>query len=291
MTPPRRVAVIVLDYGRPEDAEAAALSAREGDMDVRVLIVDNGSPQGRPPAEGRLRLPANRGFAGGMNAGIERLKAEGCDLFLLLNNDAVLESGSLRLMAAALEDPRLGAVGPVILQGATGRVESRGIALDLRTGRVRLMGQGEVPGGGGGVVAVEALSGAVLLMSRAALEGVGLLDEEYFFSFEDLDWCVRARRAGFALGVVLGARARHEGGRTLGRTSPQRLYYASRNHVRFVEKLLPRGAPLRSLRRLGVLLLNLSFALRQREIPRLRALGAAAKGFWDGCRRRTGPCS
>jgi GT2 family glycosyltransferase len=256
-------------------------------MDARVLIVDNGSPG--PSAADHLRLPENRGFAGGMNAGIDRLRAEGCDRFLLLNSDAVLERGCLRALAAALDDPTRGAAGPVILREADGRIESRGVRVDLGSGRVRLEGHGEPADDRTGIVPVEALSGAVMMLSRAALEAVGPLDEDYFFSFEEIDWCVRARRAGFGLAVVLDAHARHAGSQTIGRRSPDRLYYAARNHLRFAEKLDPRRGGRRWLRRCGILALDFGQALRQREVARSGACRAVLRGFRDGCRGRFGP--
>ena len=285
-----RIGVVVLDFGRPADAQQAARSALDPRLDVRVLIVENASGEVAATEGGeRLRLPENRGFAGGMNAGLERLRSERCDQFLILNNDAVLEPDCLRLLSEALEDPGLAAVGPVILRAADGRVESRGLSVDLRGGRVRIEGQGEAPDDRRGLRAAEALSGAVMMISRAALEGVGLLDDAYFFSFEDVDWCVRARRAGLGLAVVLGARARHEGSRTIGRQSPERLYYAARNHLRCVEKLDPLPGLRRWKRRCAVLGLNLAFALKQREVGRAAACAAVIEGYGDARAGRLGP--
>jgi GT2 family glycosyltransferase len=283
-----RVGVVVLDFGRPADAERAALSARDPDLDVRVLIVENGSGGETVGAQARLHLPENRGFAGGMNAGLDRVLSEGCDRILLLNNDAVLLPGCLRHLAGALDDPGLAAVGPVILREADGRVESRGVRMDLRWGRVRLVGEGEEPDDRPGLVPAEALSGAAIMLSRAAIERVGRLQEAYFFSFEDIDWCVRARRAGFALAVVSAARARHAGSRTIGRGSAERLYYAARNHLRVAETLEPRPGLAGAVRRGAIFALNLTHALTQRDVPRSRAARAVFDGFRDACRGRDG---
>ncbi len=285
----RRVGVVVLDHGRPADAERAASSALDPGLDVRVLIVENGSTHSAAFGVDRLRLPENRGFAGGMNAGIEHLLQKGCDLFLLLNNDAVLEADCLRLLALALADPALAAAGPVILAESDGRVESRGLRVDLRWGRVRLEGSGEAAEDRDGLTAADALSGAVLMISRGAVERVGLLDPEYFYGFEDVDWCLRARRAGLQLAVVNRARARHAGSSTLGRGSPDRCYYAVRNHVRCAERHEPMGRWLRALRRCAIFGLDLAFALWQREVSRVAALRATCEGFSDACRGRSGP--
>jgi GT2 family glycosyltransferase len=286
MTVIPRVGVVVLDFGRPLDAEQAAASARDPTLDVRVLIVENGTG-GPAPRPDRLRLPENRGFAGGMNAGLERLLSEGCDRILLLNNDAVLDPGCLRRLASALDDPGLGAVGPVILRLSDARVESRGLSVDLGYGRVRLEGHGKVPTDRAGLASADALSGAVMMMSRTALQRVGLLDERYFFSFEDVDWCVRARRAGFGVAVVLEARARHGGSRTIG-ASPARLYYSARNHVAAAHKLEPRGGVRGWLRDGAILGLNLGHALTQQEIGRVAACRAVLAGHRDALRGRLG---
>jgi GT2 family glycosyltransferase len=284
-----RVGVIVLDFGRPEDTDRAGASAQAGPTDVRLLIVENGSSADAPTDHGYLRLPENLGFAGGMNAGLKQLLAEGCDPLLLLNNDAVLEPGCLQRLADALEDPMLAAVGPTILRESDGRIESRGVSLDLRWGRVRLERHGETPTESDTVTPAPALSGAAMMISRRGLERVGLLDESYFFSFEDLDWCVRARRSGFGLAVVPRASARHFGGRTIGRRSPDRLYYAARNHILFVEKHQPLQGVARLLRRAVVVGLNLALATRQGEVPRLPAMRAVLEGATDASRGRHGP--
>jgi GT2 family glycosyltransferase len=235
-----------------------------------------------------VRLPGNLGYAAGLNAGVARQRANGCDRFLLLNDDAVLEPGSLRRLAEALDDPRLGAVGPVVLRGAGGRLESRGLRIDLRWGRQRLLGHGEPDARAEGRIEVPSLSGAALMVSRAALDRVGPLDEAYFHSFEETDWCVRARREGFALAVVLGARARHAGGRSLG-ASPERLYYAVRNHLRAAERLLPLGPAAGWARRCSIVALNVAHVLRQGRVPRLAGLRAVARGVADFHRGRFGP--
>jgi GT2 family glycosyltransferase len=284
-----RAGAVVLDFGRPEDAARAAASARAGDVDVRVLVVENEAPPRKPSDRDHLRLAENRGFGGGMNAGLRQLLGEGCDRILLLNSDAVLEPGCLRRLIDALGDATLAAVGPVIVHEDDGLVESRGVGVDLAAGCVRLLGHGEAPGPGAGLVRVTALSGAVVMMSRRALERVGLLDEDYFFSFEDVDWCLRARGAGFGLGVVLDARARHGGSRTIGRASPDRFYYAARNHDRL---LLEHRASSRGtvwLSRVVAAGLNLAHALRQAETPRLGAARAVLEGLEDARRGRYGP--
>lgn len=280
-----RVGVVVLDRAAPGRARQAMRSAVPEALASRRLIVENGPGPEAPVDAGVevLRLPANVGFAAGMNAGLRKLRAGGCDRILLLNNDAVLEPGGLRRLSEALEDPTLAAVGPVVLRAHDGRVESRGLALGASLSRVRLLGFGEEPEAREGLVEVQALSGAAWMLSAVALERVGELDESYFHSFEDVDWCVRARRAGLRLAVVLGARARHEGSATLGPGSSDRFYYASRSHLRAAARLAPRGALASAVRSAAIVGLNLLHAGLRGASP-----AAVLEGARDFRRGRSG---
>jgi hypothetical protein len=258
---------------------------------ARVLVVENGPGPAPPEIEGveRLVLPRNVGYAEGMNAGIGRLRAEGCDRLLLLNNDAHLEPGCLRRLAEALEDPRLAAVGPTVLREASGRVESRGARFREPWGRYRLLDGGKPAVVGEGRRRVESLSGAVWMVRADALDRVGRLEETYFYSFEETDWCARARRAGFALEVVLGARAMHAGATTMGAGSPDRLYYAARNHLSAVERLWPRRGLARAARRALVLAWNVGHAAVQGTVPRAAGIRAVLAGAADFRAGRSGP--
>jgi hypothetical protein len=254
-------------------------------------VVENGpGPEPvLPPGTEVVRLAENRGYAAGMNAGIGHLRGAGCDRFLLLNNDATLAPGSLRRLAEALADPGIAAVGPVVLRWEDGRVESRGARFEPRSGRQRLLGHGERPVVREGRANVPSLSGAVWMLSLSAIERVGLLDESFFFAFEETDWCLRARRAGLRLAVVLGARASHWGSRTLGRHSAERLYYAVRNHLYTAEKNLPLAGAARWLRRFSVLALNLGHAATQSQVPRVSGVRAVLRGVSDSWQGRVGP--
>ena len=286
MSDKRRIGVVVLDFGRPDDTERAAASARSAE--TRVLIVENGARTDGASGEERLCLRENRGFAGGMNAGMKQLLSEGCDRFLLLNNDAVLEPGCPGLLAEALDDPKVAACGPIVLRESDGRVESRGVVADMRWGRVRLAGHGELRKDEQGVVSVGALSGAVLMLHRRALERVGWLDEGYFLYFEDIDWCVRAREAGFDVRVVRHATARHAGSRTIGPASSDRFYYSARNHIRFLRRS-PRATSVPLWFRCTVAaLLQLAHAAKQDAAVRRLAIGAVLSGLQDAGRSRYG---
>jgi glycosyltransferase involved in cell wall biosynthesis/GT2 family glycosyltransferase len=286
-----RVGVVVLDRGAPELSARAAASALASDASPRVLVVHNGPVAEGPLPAGaeRLRLDRNGGYAAGMNAGIAALHRAGCDRALLLNNDAWLEPGALRALAEAVDDPGVGAAGPVVLRAGDGRIESAGVGLGPALLRPRLRRHGAPAAAPGpGSEAVEALSGVALMVSMAALEATGPLREHYFHGFEDVDLGCRLRCAGLGLSLVGRGRVRHLGSASLGTDSPLRLYYSARNHVLAAEALRPLPWALARGRRLALLVLAVSHALAQHEVPRLRGLAAALRGVRAGWRGVTG---
>jgi GT2 family glycosyltransferase len=121
-----------------------------------------------------------------------------------------------------------------------------------------------------------------MLVSRAVLEAVGTFDEEYFFGFEEVEFCLRARARGF-LTVVTSDLAYHEGGHSL-RSQTLPLYYASRNHLRMAARLHGRSLS----RTLRIIALNAAFATRAspRHIP--SRLSAVTRGTLDHFRGRYG---
>jgi len=205
----------------------------------RVLLVDNGSTDGTAEAVRAefpgvlvLRLEKNLYFAGGVNEGIRRALAEGAQSILLLNNDVVLDRGALEILRRALEaDPRRAAVSPRIyyydapdviwfaggLVGGLGLIRHRGA--NVKDEKLR-----DAPR------EIDYVSGAAALLSREALESVGLLDPDYVIYVEDVDWSARARERGKILWYEPTARVWHHVSATSGGgLTPLKAYYRLRS--------------------------------------------------------------
>ena len=133
-----------------------------------------------------------------------------------------------------------------------------------------------------------AASGCVLLVTREAWERVGLLDERYFFGFEDIDLCLRAGAAGLRTQFEPRALAYHEGGGSLGPASPRRFYFAARNHLLLAHDHHAGGVVARVARPLTVVALNLAHALTSPGGSRAAKLGATVRGALDYARGRFG---
>jgi GT2 family glycosyltransferase len=109
-----------------------------------------------------------------------------------------------------------------------------------------------------------------------------LLDEDYFFSFEDLDFCLRARSAGFHTVLAGAAVVYHEGGRSLGARSPKRFYFATRNHLGLAQRVGPPAGRLhRAGRACSIVLLNVAHAVRSPGGSIGGRLMAVARGTRD----------
>ena len=234
-----KVAAIVLNWNRPEETAACCRSlAGQTHRDLRTWVVDNGSTANTAeelaaaiPKATVIRLDENRGFAGGVNAGLRAaLGAGGFDYAWLVNNDAECEPEALqRMLEIAESDGRIGAVGCEMRAGVAGAGRRVAAGKILRPPLY-------VPAEAKTSAEVDYLCGASLLARREALEDVGFLDEGFFFFFEDADWCFRAKAKGWRLGVLEGEWVKHAGSGTIGALSRLKAAHYRAGHVRFLRK-------------------------------------------------------
>lgn len=304
-----RGAAVVLNYRTPDQTRLSVRALRASTHPLDIIVVDNDGAGGETEAlEGEgpserlagedgvtlLRTGSNLGFAGGCNAGIRHALDAGAPWVLLVNSDLLVAPDTVeRLIRAADEHPQAGIISPLLLsRGEPGEISSAGMDYAPTTGRMRHRAAG-LPRGewrGPSWLAVEGVAGCAMFVRREVFERVGLLPEELFFSFEDLAFCLRAREAGFEVGVAVDAIAFHEGSGTMGR-SPARYYYAARNHLRVAAEHGPPGVIARTARTVWVGALNAAHACRPDGGPAHARLGAVARGIVDYLRGRTGPLS
>jgi len=295
MTP--RVSAVVLGWNGREDTLACLRSLHHATyLELSVVVVDNGSTDGGPeavatefPAVRVLRLGENRGFAGGVNAGVDVALGNGADAVLLLNNDTTVEPGFLEPLTAAACGAIVGAACAQILDSATGRIWYAGASYDPRRGHQgRHTGYGDPPLEPEiAPYETERACGGAMLIPRAALEDVGPLDETLFAYAEDVDWSLRARRAGLRILVVPASVVHHRvSASTGGAASPDSLYYALRNGLTVAERSTTEGR-LGTLRRrvTAVAAFGVQALRSQRRIDGLRAV---RDGLRDARRGRLG---
>jgi len=245
------LSICILTHHQPEllprCVEHSLAEIERAGLRGEVIIIDNASFDGSPQAAAArfsgvrgLRNEANLGFSAANNKAIRISTGR---YVLILNDDAILERDSLRLMIEQMEsDPSIAAVGPKLLnpdgspqRGFTNRSfpHMRGVLaqillleefLERRSWTRRLTMSRDADLGGD----TQHLAGACLLVRRSALDAVGAFDEAFHYWFEDTDLCHRLKDAGWRLVYVPQARVTHYGSASLSR-----LTLSDRNAIYF----------------------------------------------------------
>jgi GT2 family glycosyltransferase len=293
--------LIVLSWNGREDTLACLASlAALRDADTEIVCVDNGSTDGSVQAV-RTAHPEvhvvengrNLGFAGGNNAGLSYAFERGAQWVVLVNNDAVVASDAIeRLRAAAAERPAAGMLaGKVFFDQPPDRIWFAGQRFWPAfgySGRPRGYGRSDGPRYRR-ARRTDRAAGAFMAASRRVVDAVGLLDDDLFAYVEDVDWCCRARAAGFEIWFVPGARAWHRVSASTGgeRASTHALYYGVRNTIAVSERHLPLPRGPRELRRWLILAVFVfqAVALSERRRP---ILAAVRDGYRDALAGRFG---
>lgn len=216
------------------------------DLDFEVIVVDNASTSddlslisSKFPQVKLIESAANLGFAGGNNLGINI--ALGQYLFFI-NNDALLVDDSLLNLIKRMEgDSRIGAVSPKIrFYFGEQNIQFAGYtALSKFTLRNELIGFGQkdsrifnIP------METPFLHGAAMMIRRDMIDSVGLMPEDYFLYYEELDWSEMIKKAGYILLYEPSALVFHKESQSTGAYSPMKLYYLTRNRLLFAKRNL-----------------------------------------------------
>lgn len=198
----------------------------------------------------------NLGFAGGNNLALSATHPDiYADYVWFLNNDTEVEPDTLDIMIERMQaDPMIGICGSTLVYAHDRKtIQAYGGATYSKwTGAVREIGNQNSRFFPVDREAVEAemdyVSGASMLVSRRFLEEVGPMSEDYFLYYEEVDWAVRARKAGYRLGYAPDAIVYHKEGAVLGSGSSSGRsllaeYYGVRNRVVFTRKFFPWALP------------------------------------------------
>jgi len=258
-----------------------------------ILLVDNGSTDGTAEAVAQafpqvrvLRLGENQGYAGGANIGVARALANGADYTLLLNNDVrVPPDAPGALIAAAEADPHVAVVGSKIYYAdEPRRLQSAGGIVDWRTMHLQLIGLGEFDQGQyNRVQQVDFVSGCAMLIRAEAWCTIGEFDPAYFLYYEEVDWCLRARRAGWKVVYIPVVAIWHADQASTGTEPGLVMYYTTRNRLLLAQRYADRWTRLAiymdALRRAGQSMYNLLASHRRPQaVATLMAVRDFARG-------------
>ncbi len=182
-------------------------------VDLPVIVVDNTND--------------NRGYSGGANVGMEKAMKAGAEWVVVMNDDLLLTAKAIEKLTAILKDSKPGIVGP--FAGA----------LDARRWSTI------VPG-----TSVDYISGSIFAVHRDIIKTIGYLYDPYFIYYEEVEYCIRTKHAGFPLRKISIPGVTHKESETMGMNSFLQNYYMARNHLLFVVRNAPTTVKLHELLRM-----------------------------------------
>jgi GT2 family glycosyltransferase len=277
-----RIAAVVVTYNRRAVLAGTlrAINAQTRPVD-RVYVVDNASSDGTPDLlrtafadATHIQLTENLGYAGGLARGIAAAREDGFDAYWLFDDDSSPDADALDVLLAACRE---GAACGIV--GSQGGIVRHGLIRHLDDPRVRLE---EQVAGRPFRVDFVLLDGSVV--PREVVDTIGLPRVDYFMMLEDVEFSLRARRAGFRMTVVPRDVVHRQTLGSIPGSALWRGYYQSRNQLRmaldFRSPSLLFGCMARQARFMVT-------ALQARD-RRWERIALRWRGLWDAVRGRMG---
>lgn len=233
------IAVIIIHYGDKARTARCLQDLRKKIGSDKLVLINNTETDIQDlvrviPGTILIENKKNIGFAKAVNQGIKRAeKIPGVSGYFLMNNDLELSFGSIdRLKRIFIDKKSAGIVSPVLHHH--GNQYDWGGKYSRWTGMVRHKNFEQKPKT---VLTVGHVAGAAMLIDKKVVDKIGNFDERFFLYYEDLDYCLRAVKAGFTIHInpeVVAEHAVSAGSHVLGRTIHQ-----WRSHLLFVIKHIP----------------------------------------------------
>jgi GT2 family glycosyltransferase len=244
------ISIITVNYnGLDMTLDLLKSIGKQSYKNVEIFVVDNASRedpamffQKNHPEVKFIRSEKNLGFAGGNNLAVKAAKG---DFLFFINNDAEITEGCLqKLVALFAEKPKLGIVSPLLLYFNESKGSDKDLIqyagttrVDSVTARNRTLGEKERDNGQFNTATETAYAhGAAMMIKRQVVDNVGIMFEDFFLYYEELDWCERIRKAGYDIYVEPRARVYHKESASVGQMSTLKTFYINRNRIYFMRR-------------------------------------------------------
>ena len=290
-----KVAIIIVNWnGKKDTLECLNSLRRDLYSNKEIIIVDNASSDGSIESIERsgfnvkvIRSSRNLGFTGGNNLGLIEAQKYGVRYCFLLNNDTTVEPRALSaLVEVAEERPADAVLSPVIhYSDVPAEIWFAGATLCINHGEA-LHDLSLVPGRLSETYRSPWVSGCAMLVRMVAVDQVGGFDERFFLNWEDVDLCVRMRKAGWEVSVVPRSRIYHKVGRSQVKLHGVNSYYSVRNSLLLSAKHAGFGYFQAVL---AVMLRHFREAMRSSGSKRREMCRTTIEGFCDHLIGRYGP--
>lgn len=242
------VYILLLTYNQKSHTLECIKSLKKLDYsNYKIIVVDNGSSDGIAdeiyklyPEIILLRSKINLGCAAGRNLGIRYfLDHTTADFLFFLDNDTEVDNGLLKELVKVASETSADVFGmKVYYKGEPDKFWfAGGGRINWPKGSFYDSGQGGIDNGQfDKAKEIDSIPGGFTFIKREVLDKVGGLDERYFIYYEDPDWCLRVRKAGFKMAFAPKAKVWHKASSSLGIESPAFYYYRTRNRLLFVRE-------------------------------------------------------
>lgn len=239
------VSIISINYKQPEATRQFLLSCQELSYpNLEIILVDNAPDpvfleelQDTFPKLILIASDENLGFAGGNNLGIKAAQGE---YLLFLNNDTLVSKDLVEsLLAGFKQTGTPGVVCPKILYiNPKNTLQFAGYTpINRYTGRNKTIGQGELDQGQHDQAKKSPYAhGAAMMLTSEVIKKVGPMPEIFFLYYEELDWSVKIRNAGYDIWYIPQASIYHHASLSTGPDSPLKTYYYFRNRILFMRR-------------------------------------------------------
>ena len=239
-----KVSIITVNYNGLKDTCSLIDTIPIEDSSIEVIVVDNASEnneagilESRYPNIKVIRSSRNLGFAGGNNLGIKAAKGR---YLYLVNNDTEFRTFDIQPLIERMDSSKnIGMVCPKIrFFWQPQPIQFAGYTpLSKITMRNKCIGFGEQDKGQYNTAhSTPYAHGAAMLIKREAIEKVGLMPEDYFLYYEELDWSMMFRRASYEIWYEPASEIFHKESSATGQNSPLRTYYITRNRLLFTKR-------------------------------------------------------
>jgi GT2 family glycosyltransferase len=248
---PSKVGIVIVNWNNPSDTIECLRDVSElAYPDYFTIVVDNGSTDDSVkkivsafPYIHIIQLENNLGYPGGCNAGLKYCSANGADYIFLINNDISIDKDALTHLIVIMEkNPSMGIAAPkVYFYYDKSVIFSAGGKVSLLTGQNFGIGYGEIDSAKYSQnYEVDYASGCALLVSSHLVQKIGFMDPQYFMYYDEIDYCIRAKRSGFSVWMVADAKVWHKISATVKKYSGLKEYYITKNRLIFLKKFQTR---------------------------------------------------
>ncbi len=243
----KKVSIVTVNYNHSHvtDELLDSIAVKNTYPNIEIVVVDNASKVNPVPAwitkypnVTFIRSEVNLGFAGGNNIGINAATG---DYFFLVNNDTEFTEGLIETLVETLDThPEVGMVSPKIKYfDKPEMLQYAGYTpMNYFTARNACVGQFETDNGQYDYITGETgfAHGAAMMVKREAIDKAGLMSENFFLYYEEMDWCDRIKHNGYKVWVNMQALIYHKESISVGKKSTLKEYFMNRNRILFTRR-------------------------------------------------------